>query len=60
MALPKHKTSKQKKRSRRSHHALAKPCLVACPNCNQPKTPHRVCANCGFYRDEKKLEVEGF
>lgn len=60
MAVPKHRTSKMKKRSRRAHDALATPGLSVCSNCNQPKSPHRVCANCGHYRDEKKIDVEGF
>ena len=31
--LPVRKTAKARKNKRRSHHALAKPNLVACPKC---------------------------
>lgn len=51
MALPKRKVSKQKTRSRRSHHALGKPNLVACKNCGTFIAPHRACPTCGFYKD---------
>lgn len=60
MAVPRHKTSKMKKRQRRAHHALAGANASACPRCTAPKIPHRVCGNCGFYRGEQKLEVEGY
>lgn len=53
MAHPKRRTSKARKRIRRSH--LAKPvhALNECPRCGAAKRPHRVCANCGYYRFDK-------
>ncbi|MBW7859312.1 MAG: 50S ribosomal protein L32 [Leptonema sp. (in: Bacteria)] len=51
MAVPKRKTSKQKKRSRRAHHAIGKPNLVACKSCGSFIKPHRICPSCGFYKD---------
>lgn len=57
MAVPRHKTSKQKKRSRRAHDALSPAGLSACPRCNQEKLPHRVCDNCGYYRDVEKIKT---
>ncbi len=51
MALPKRKISKQKKKQRRSHHALGKPNIVACKNCGYLIMPHRVCPQCGFYKN---------
>ncbi|MBN2711802.1 MAG: 50S ribosomal protein L32 [Planctomycetes bacterium] len=59
MAVPRHKTSKSKKGQRRSHHAMVAPQRSVCPRCNSEKLPHRVCGNCGFYKGERKLEVEG-
>ena len=29
-----------------------------CPQCHQPKLPHRVCANCGYYGGRQAIEVE--
>ncbi|RJP24333.1 MAG: 50S ribosomal protein L32 [Candidatus Omnitrophota bacterium] len=51
MAHPKHRKSKSKNRMKRSHHALQIPNLTECPNCRNAKMPHRICPNCGYYRD---------
>ena len=58
MAVPKRKTSKSRKRMRRSHHALTPPNLVKCPRCRQPKLPHRVCKNCGYYKKRQVIQPE--
>ncbi len=60
MAVPRHKLSKTKKRQRRSHDALTAKGLATCPRCNADKLPHRVCGNCGFYKNAKKVEVKGY
>ncbi|MGX7347478.1 50S ribosomal protein L32 [Aerococcus vaginalis] len=49
MAVPKRKTSKQRKRLRRTHKKLTVPGMVQCSNCGEYVKPHHVCANCGFY-----------
>ncbi len=49
MAVPKGRTSKQRKRTRRAHWKLSAPTLAECPQCHQKKLPHRVCKNCGYY-----------
>jgi len=28
-----------------------------CPNCGQPKAPHRVCMKCGWYNGRKVVDV---
>jgi len=58
MAVPKSRTSKAKRNKRRSHDSLAGPTLSTCPQCREPKLPHRVCRHCGTYRDRTVLEVE--
>ncbi|HWP92140.1 MAG TPA: 50S ribosomal protein L32 [Thermodesulfobacteriota bacterium] len=50
MALPKRKTSRSKSRKRRTHYRISTPGLSLCPNCNELKSPHRACPNCGFYK----------
>ncbi len=49
MALPKRRHSHQRKNKRRSHHALKVEGLSTCPQCKEPKLPHRICASCGYY-----------
>jgi len=58
MANPKRKISKSRRDKRRSHWALKNPQITLCPECEEPKLPHRVCMNCGFYRNEMVIEIE--
>ena len=58
MIVPKRRTSTSRKNKRRSHHALSRPGQSTCPQCSEPKRPHRVCANCGTYRDRTVLVTE--
>ncbi|MHB8895952.1 MAG: 50S ribosomal protein L32 [Candidatus Geothermincolia bacterium] len=58
MAVPKRRTSKSNRDSRRSHHALKAVLLGKCPQCHQPKLPHRVCRECGYYNGRQVFEVE--
>lgn len=56
MAVPKKKTSKQRKRKRRTHYKSRAPRAQVCDACGDPKLPHRVCPSCGTYRGEQVLE----
>ncbi|MFZ3062259.1 MAG: 50S ribosomal protein L32 [Actinomycetota bacterium] len=58
MAVPKRKTSKSKRDSRRAHSKAKPPNLSLCPQCHQPKLSHRVCLNCGYYHGRTAIEVE--
>jgi large subunit ribosomal protein L32 len=58
MGNPKHRKSKSSRNMRRSHHGLVAPQLIVCPNCNEPKLPHRVCPSCGYYQDKEILKIE--
>lgn len=53
MAVPKRKTSKERKRKRRSHHALTAPNVITCPECGEARMSHRACPACGFYNGMK-------
>ena len=53
MAVPKQKTSKERKRKRRSHHALTAPNVITCPECGEARMSHRACPACGFYNGMK-------
>jgi len=58
MAVPKKKTSKSKKNMRRAHDAITAPNISICPQCQEPKQPHRVCANCGTYKGREVISSE--
>ncbi len=58
MAVPKRRTSKSKRDKRRAHDSLRAPAHSTCPQCNEPKRPHRVCANCGTYRGRSVIETD--
>ncbi|UCD39156.1 MAG: 50S ribosomal protein L32 [Fidelibacterota bacterium] len=50
MAHPKRRHSPSRSAKRRTHWTLTASQVATCPQCGQPKLPHRVCANCGYYR----------
>ncbi|MBE6479741.1 MAG: 50S ribosomal protein L32 [Olsenella sp.] len=59
MAVPKYKkgrTSTHNRRSANSH--LDAPARSVCPQCGAVKLPHRVCPNCGYYKDREVIVTE--
>jgi large subunit ribosomal protein L32 len=58
MAVPKKKQSKARSRARAANWKAAGATYSECPQCHQPKLPHRVCANCGYYAGRQAVEVE--
>ena len=59
MAVPKKRTSKARKHSRRSSvWKLALPGIVECPQCHEPKRAHRVCKSCGYYDGKQVVKTE--
>ena len=58
MATPKRKTTKSKSRMRAANWKASPPPYSECPQCHQPKLPHRVCGNCGYYAGRQAVEVE--
>jgi large subunit ribosomal protein L32 len=58
MAVPKKRTSKQRKRKRRTHYRAEVRAFQPCPRCGGPRLSHRACPNCGYYKEHRVLEVE--
>lgn len=58
MAVPKRKTGRSKTNSRRSSHSLTAANTMVCPQCHQPKMPHRVCGECGYYNGKEVIVTE--
>lgn len=58
MAVPKRKTSRARRDRRRANWKAEPPTYSDCPQCHQPKLPHVVCRNCGYYAGREAIEVE--
>jgi len=59
MAVPKFKTSKQRKALRRSNvWRLDAPNLSGCPKCGELRRQHTTCKACGFYNGRDVLKLE--
>lgn len=58
MAVPKRRKSRARRDQRRSHDALRTPARSTCPQCGEPKLPHRACANCGTYRGREVVQTD--
>lgn len=59
MAVPKRKTSKARRDKRRAANIkMEAPQFIACPKCHEPKMPHRICSECGFYDGKEFIQVK--
>ena len=57
MPNPKRRHSKARRDKRRAHDFLTPPALSECPNCKEPKQPHRVCPRCGCYKGKQTINT---
>jgi large subunit ribosomal protein L32 len=57
MANPTSRHSRSRRDKRRANWKITTPNITLCPDCQEPKLPHRVCLNCGTYNGKKILEV---
>ncbi|MFA4874853.1 MAG: 50S ribosomal protein L32 [bacterium] len=58
MAVPARRKSKGRKNMRRAMNMKLKAIAVStCPQCKQPKLPHRVCIHCGFYKGREVVKT---
>lgn len=55
MAVPFRRTSITKKRMRRTHLKKTAPQMTTCPNCGASLKPHRVCTECGYYKNKEVI-----
>lgn len=59
MAVPKRKTSKARRDSRRANNfKLAQPNLTECPQCHALKPSHTVCKTCGYYDGKLVIDMD--
>lgn len=57
MPLPKRRHSSARRDKRRANDFVALPAVSYCPNCNEPKAPHRVCPSCGYYKGREVIKT---
>lgn len=57
MPNPKRRHSKRRTSTRRAHDSLPSVAKSECPNCHEPKLPHRACPHCGRYKGREVIEV---
>jgi len=58
MPVPKRRHSNSRTNKRRANWKIHPPTMATCSHCNQPKPPHRVCPNCGYYGEEQVIAVK--
>lgn len=58
MAVPARKVSKTRGATRRAHLALSAKATTTCPNCGEVIKAHRVCKNCGTYKNKQVIKNE--
>jgi large subunit ribosomal protein L32 len=59
VAVPKKKTSKSRRDSRRANHdRMDAPAVSACRECGAPTRPHQACPSCGIYRGRQVIEIK--
>ena len=58
MAVPKKRTSRTRRDTRRATHKIPAVRLNECPRCHSPRLPHRVCPVCGTYAGREVIRPE--
>ncbi len=56
MAVPFRKVSNTRGRKRRTHYKISANGTTTCPKCGAQVRPHRVCLNCGTYKNREVIE----
>ena len=57
MPNPTSKHTRSRRDKRRANWKISAPSATLCPECQEPKLPHRVCMSCGTYNGKKIFEV---
>jgi large subunit ribosomal protein L32 len=58
MPNPVKRHSRTRRNKRRSHDFLTPVAASACPQCSEPKLPHRACLKCGTYKGREVIPIE--
>ncbi len=55
MAVQQRRVSKSRKGMRRAHDHLDVATTTTCKNCGASIKPHRVCSECGYYKNKQVI-----
>ncbi|MFH1749326.1 MAG: 50S ribosomal protein L32 [bacterium] len=58
MAEPKQKIARSTSKTRRGRKKSKSQILIKCKHCNEKILPHRVCPECGYYKDKDVVSVK--
>lgn len=58
MAEPKKRTNNSKQGMRRMHDKVYSGTISFCEKCHEPKEMHKVCYNCGSYKNSQVIELD--
>lgn len=58
MAVPKRKTSKERRNTRAANWKLTAPNLSECPQCHELKISHQACSSCGYYNKRLVMDIK--
>ncbi len=58
MAVPRSRSSNQRKNTKRAHHAKKAKHCIPCTNCGTARLSHRICPSCGYYNNRSILRQE--
>ena len=57
MANPKRRTTKSRRDSEKSVETNIT-FITECPQCHEPRLPHRACPSCGYYKGREVIKVK--
>jgi len=57
VAVPKKRTSRQKRDQRRANWKISPPNVTRCASCAAPVLSHRICPACGTYKGKQVVQV---
>lgn len=55
---PSKRSKARTRRKRTAWSRLTAAGVMECPQCHEPKLPHRVCPSCGYYKDREVVAKE--
>jgi len=57
MPLPKRRHSSTRRDKRRANDTARVPAVSFCPECKEPKPPHKICPSCGSYKGREVIKA---